>query len=40
MDLLGASAARCSSGRFGVRATDGGRLLYPEAKDALSALPR
>jgi DNA-binding transcriptional LysR family regulator len=25
-------------GRFGVRATDGGRLLYPEAKQALSAL--
>jgi len=25
-------------GRFGVRATDGGRLLYPEAKRALSAL--
>jgi DNA-binding transcriptional LysR family regulator len=25
-------------GRFGVRATDAGRLLYPEAKQALSAL--
>jgi DNA-binding transcriptional LysR family regulator len=25
-------------GRFGVRPTDGGRLLYPEAKQALSAL--
>jgi DNA-binding transcriptional LysR family regulator len=25
-------------GRFGVRATDGGRLLYPEAKQALAAL--
>lgn len=27
-------------GRFGVRATDAGRLLYPEAKQALSALGR
>jgi DNA-binding transcriptional LysR family regulator len=27
-------------GRFGVRATDAGRLLYPEAKDALGALSR
>src|SRR5215471_8885725 len=25
-------------GRFGVRATDAGRLLYPEAKHALAAL--
>jgi DNA-binding transcriptional LysR family regulator len=33
---LGASLLE--RGRFGVRATDGGRLLYPEAKHALSAL--
>lgn len=27
-------------GRFGIRATDAGRLLYPEAKQALAALSR
>jgi DNA-binding transcriptional LysR family regulator len=27
-------------GRFGIRATDAGRLLYPEAKQALSSLSR
>ena len=36
----GLGAEVLERGRFGVRPTDAGRLLYPEAKQALSALAR